>query len=510
MKADKNNKITFVTPDEITVSAVKSEKTAPKKQSFFKSRSFKYGTLATAITALLIIVVIAVNMVFSILTDKYSWALDLTSTGMYDISDATKQVVNSLDESQKIEITVFFDKTEYPYYLSEPIKRFSNLSDNISVSYVDPEKNPAALNQYGSEYNVQQGAVVVKGGDRIRVFNIDDYFTYDQDTGAMYIYIEERLAAATLYAVRETIPVVYFLTGHGEEGYDNLMNLFANNGADVKEINLLTQKPEFEPEAKLIVVCNPTRDYSEDEIRVIDDFLNNDNAFGKNLMYFSATDAPELKNLETMLAKWGIAFDTDMVLDTADNTFQNYQNALLPTYTEEEIMNTGETLSAVTTLLAPNSRSVHTLFTESNLYKTQPIISTSDTSYSRQNSVVSDTLERQPSDKSGPFDIGVLSMMYKYVNNIQVQSYILACGSTDMIESQYFNYTGNSEMFMQLYKIVMDEKDDTILAAQKASSQSVAAITSSQQNTMMVITVIIIPALFLIVGIIVYVRRRFL
>lgn len=505
-----NKKIETVTPDEITVSAVKSEKASQKKHSFFKSRSFKYGSLATAITALLIVVVIAVNMVFSVLTDRYSWALDFTSTGMYDISDSTKQVVNSLDESQKIEITVFYDEVDYPYYLSEPIKRFANLSDNISVTYVDPEKNPAALTQYGSAYNVEKGAVVVKGGDRIRVFNVDDYFTYDNDTGAMYIYVEERLAAATLYAVRETIPVVYFLTGHGEEGYDNLMNLFANNGADVKEVNLLTETPEFEPEAKLIVVCNPTRDYSEDEIRVIDDFLTNNNAFGKNLMYFSATDAPELSNLETMLAKWGIAFDTDMVLDTADNTFQNYQNALMPTYTEEEIMNTGSTLSTVAVMLAPNSRSVHTLFGESNLYKTQSILTTSSTSYSRQNSVVSNSLEREPSDKSGPFDLAVLSMMYKYVNNVQVQSYVLACGSTDMIESQYFNYTGNSEFFMQMYKLVMDEKDDTILAAQKASSQSVATITSSQENTMMVITVIIIPALFLIVGLIVYIRRRFL
>ncbi len=510
MENNMNERNEAVTPDEITVSAVNSENKPAKKQKFFKSRGFKYGTVATVMTALVIVVVIAINMVFSVLTDAYSWALDFTSTGMYDISDETRQVVNSLDPSVEIEVTVFYDETNYPYYLSEPLKRFSNLSENIHLKYIDPEKNPSSLTQYGNEYNVQAGAVVVKNGDRIRVFNVNDYYTVDNDTGAFYIYIEERLAAGTLYVTRDNIPVVYFLTGHGEDGYQNLMNLIANNGADVKEINLLTDKEEFSQNAKLMVICNPTRDYSIDEIRKISDFASNDNMFGKNIMYFSSTDAVELPNIESFLKTWGIALNDDIVLDTADNTFQNFQNALLPTFTTEEIMNTGAKISTVTTLLAPNARSLTKLFPENNLYKTQSIISTSDTSYARASDAINQDLERDPTDKSGPFDIGALSMMYKYVNNIQVQSYLLVCGSVGMIESNYFTYSGNGEMFMQLYKVMMDEQDDTILAAQKASSSSVAAISSRQANTMMVVTVILIPALFLILGLVIYIRRRFL
>ena len=500
-----------VIPDEITVSAMADKKQPPKKQKFFKSRGFKYGSVATIMTALVIVVVIAVNMVFSVLTDRFSWALDFTSTGMYDISDETKQVVNSLDPSVQIEVTVFYDEVNYPYYLSEPLKRFANLSDCIKVSYIDPEKNPSALTQYGNEYNVQSGAVVVKNGDRIRVFNVSDYYSVDSDTGSMYIYLEERLAAGTLYVTRDNIPVVYFLTGHGEAGYENLMNVIANNGADVKEINLLTDEEEFSENAKLMVICNPTRDYSVEEIRKISDFATNDNYFGKNIMYFSSTDSVDLPNIQSYLKDWGIQFNNDIVLDTADNSYQNMQNILLPTITTEEIMNTGATVSTVTTPLAPNARSITKLFESASLYKTQSIISTSDTSYARASDAINQDLERDPSDKSGPHDIGVLSMMYKYVNNIQVQSYLLACGSVHMIsDANSFNYTGNSEMFMQFYKLIMDEQDDTILAAQKASSSSVATITSKQANTMMVVTVILIPALFLILGLVIYIRRRFL
>ena len=74
---------------EFVISAAEAENGKSKKASFFKSRGFKYGSLATALTAILIVVVIAANIVFSILTDTYSWALDFTSTNIYEISDAT-------------------------------------------------------------------------------------------------------------------------------------------------------------------------------------------------------------------------------------------------------------------------------------------------------------------------------------------------------------------------------------------------------------------------------------
>ena len=46
-----------VSAEEITVSAMEGDKKS-KKTGFFKSRGFKYGSFATAMTALLIIVVI--------------------------------------------------------------------------------------------------------------------------------------------------------------------------------------------------------------------------------------------------------------------------------------------------------------------------------------------------------------------------------------------------------------------------------------------------------------------
>lgn len=495
--------------EKVTVVSATAE-TKKAKQSFFKSRSFKYGTMATAITAALIVVVIAANMVFSVLTDSYSWALDLTSTNMYDISDATKQVVDSLDEDEQVKITVFFDETKYPHYLAEPLKRFSNLSDNITYSYVDPEKNPASLTQYGSEYNIESAAVVVECGDRIRVFNINDYFEVDQETGSMYIYLEERLAAGVLFVTKEEVPTVYFLNGHGEEGYEGLMNLFANNGANVEEINLMTDAVEFTSQSRVMVICGPTRDYSDSEIRVIEDFVNNDNELGRNIMYFSSTDSVEVPNLEKFLKSWGVEFNDDLVLES-EYRVGNYPYLVLPQFTTEEIMNTGSTVSTVTSPIMSYARSIKLLFEENGVYKTQPLISSfAETSYSKGTETVTATWDKEENDKSGPFDLSVLSMKYTYRNNIQIQSYLLACGSIEMLNSDYLTYTGNGEYLMQMYKIMVNEQDDTILAARKSSSSTVAVLNSTQTNVMTAVVLAVVPLIFLVVGLVVYIRRRFL
>ena len=491
---------------EITVFANQTEKT--KKSNFFKSRGFKYGSLATALTAALIVVVIAANIVLSLLADTYAWAFDFTSTNLYKISDATKQVINSLDEDVEIEITIMYDETNYPHYIAEPIKRFCNLSDKINYKYIDPEKNPAILTSYGSEYHIKEGAVVIECGDRIRVFNTDDYFSYDQESGAMSIFIEERLAAGILFVTKDEIPVVYFLNGNGEEGYEPLMNVIANNGAEVKEINLMTDKVDFDVNSKLMVICAPTRDYSENEIRRLQDFLSNGNKFGRNLMYFSSTDAPSLPNLENMLKEWGIKFNNDIVLDSVKNV-QSVASYVIPEFTTEEIMSTGAKISAVTLPILPESRSIELLFEENSLYKTQPLItSSSDSSYSRDVANISTSWDKAETDRSGPFVMSALSMKYKYINNVQVQSYIYASGSADMLS--VLTYSGNGEFLMQLYKIMIDEQDETIVAAQKSSSSTIATISGTQMNVMAIVVLGVVPLLFLVVGLVVYIRRRFL
>lgn len=494
---------------EFEISSADKKVGKTKKNGFFTSRGFKYGSLATALTAIIIVAVIAVNLIFSVLSDKYAWSFDITSTDLYAVSDASKQIVNSLDPETEINVTIFSAENNYPYVLSEPIKRFCNLSDKINYSYIDLEKNPAAATKYGAEYSISANSVVVESGDRVRVFDYTDYIE-QQDSGSYSIYIEEKLAAGVLYVTKEDIPVIYFINGHGEEGYETLMKTLANNGAEVEQVNLSTMKEDFSPYGKVMVICQPTRDYAESEIRKIEDFLNNGNMFGRNLMVFSSADSFELPNLERFMALWGIKFGDDTVYDD-ENCYSIYPNMVIPEVTQEEILESGEKFESVIYPIVPNSRSIELTFSEHDIYRTQAVLYTnSDTSYSRPSSDVSNSIGKQPTDIGGSHCVAALSMKYKYESNVRVQSLLFASGSTDMISGTVLSETGNGEILMQIYKMMVNEKDDTIVSAQKSMSSTVATINATQNRIVVIITLIVMPLIFFIIGAVVFIRRRFL
>jgi hypothetical protein len=114
---------------------------AEKGVSFFKSRKFKYGSVATGLTVAFVAVVVIVNIIFSLLADAYSWKLDMTSYDLYSISSSTKQIVNALTKEDTIELTVMYNEEEYPEQFRETVKRFVNLSENFQNDMI-------ARNQY--------------------------------------------------------------------------------------------------------------------------------------------------------------------------------------------------------------------------------------------------------------------------------------------------------------------------------------------------------------------------
>ena len=64
------------------------EKTVKKS---FNKRKFKYGSIATAITVVVIAVIVLVNAVINIASDKVNMSIDLTENGTFEISQETKR-----------------------------------------------------------------------------------------------------------------------------------------------------------------------------------------------------------------------------------------------------------------------------------------------------------------------------------------------------------------------------------------------------------------------------------
>lgn len=484
------------------------------KGNFFKSRKFKYGSVSTALTAVFIALVVIVNVIFTLLTDAYSWQVDVTSYDLYSISDSTKQIVNALTKEDKVELTVMYNEEQYPEQFREMVKRFVNLSDNIECTYVDPDVNPSALTAFGSEYSITEGAIVVKNGERIRVISFSDMYEQDSSTYAITYKVEECLASAVLLVTKEQVPLVYFVTGHGESGYDSFKSLIANNGADVLEVKL-NQLSSFDDMARVMVICGPAIDYSETEIRVLQEFLANDYNYERDLFFFADPEAPDLPNLEAFLAEWGIGLGDNVVLESDNYTAATYASStdsvplyLIPSYTDatvSEVTITADYLSVV-----PNARSIELLFETSGITETVALMTTSEESYAKNFDSVNANYQKADGDAEGPFNVAVAATRYKFLNNVAVESHVFAAGSVDMLGEYYMTYNGNGAFLYNVYQMMVGENESEIVGASKVASSTVMTLDTATVRWGSIIFIAIIPAIFLVIGLVVYIRRRYL
>ena len=75
----------------------------PKKKKKF-SRRLRYGGFATLMIAVFVVVVVIINVIASVLVDKYSLTLDLTSSQVFDLSEETQPYVESIQMPVKITV----------------------------------------------------------------------------------------------------------------------------------------------------------------------------------------------------------------------------------------------------------------------------------------------------------------------------------------------------------------------------------------------------------------------
>lgn len=81
-------------------------KKKPKKKR--DNRRFRFGTMATVLTAAAVAVVVLFNVVVGILADRFPLNLDLTKDKTYSLSDTSLEIIKSVDKD--VQILIFADE----------------------------------------------------------------------------------------------------------------------------------------------------------------------------------------------------------------------------------------------------------------------------------------------------------------------------------------------------------------------------------------------------------------
>lgn len=499
----------------------------------------KYYSVNTAFTLVFIAAAVLVNLFFGILANKVNLRLDLTSEGIFTLSDTSKSLISELEAAgKKAELIICCDEetakgasettsssVSVTKYIVDTCEGYAKAYSGISVAYVNPTYNPSYYKSRGIELNdgtdsSVTGAVVMA--------------VYSPDTGRYklikstavenleYVGFERRLASATLFVSKDNLQTVGVITGHGEEEVPYYQQILEDNGYILEYIKL-SDYEKIPDSISMLVIANPSRTYDTDEIAKIDAFLSNGEQLGKHLMVFGDLDMSDNLLLETYLRdEWGVSIEKECVFDTNSDYVYELKSAgitfLTVDYAEKNIAGSLASSKAPLRVLLGKTRRVSRAFSDLDNISTYPLLSSSDSSYSKKIVLYQNgnTYNKEAGDAEGPFDIGVMSEKYRYDGTLKVTSNVAVFGTTSLLDSVFLsNYYGSTSssadyiLNLTKYLVASTEQIDTDIVSVDLAGDSLTFESNTQFVLAFSSIVILLPLLFAGIGLFRLIKRKY-
>lgn len=516
------------------------QKKDKKVRNPFKNKKFKYGSLSVVFTVIFVAAIVLVNVIFNLLLDRFDVKADLTDGGIYSLGEELSEFAKNSDST----VNFYFTSTEenltgagsvYKQTV-EFVKNLTNLNKKYSVQYIDLLTNPSFSEKYSAN---SEGGLVVECEEtsRYKTFDIGSDFlryvlqdgnSYDASTAQMMVMygyqvtdqtsIAEQELLSAIMSVTKVNPIkVAFATGFGETANTALVSLLEKNAYIVDTLDVDTAA-EIPAEYEILVINGPTMDYSDEVLDKIDAWLSNGGLFGKNLMYFASVNNPtSTPKINAFLSEWGISVDEGYSLQLDGNYAYSVQGMGTPFYQRAELISDTDfykaaQIGANTSFRVNGFRPVRMLWEENSNYANTALIR----SYG-ENSVImpfdatSETWSEDTAER-GQFNVLVEASKVRFEGTEATYSRVIVGGS-ELLFDEYFitatNYN-NGDAAIALFNAVSGNTDQSVTITPKSFTATTYEIDKSQQFGIGITFAVIIPAVIIVIGIVIWVRRRHL
>lgn len=499
----------------------KNKKSKPQKEKgkfkkFMKSRKAKHGTVAMAITALVIVMVIVLNIIIGLLVNRFpDLELDLTSNNSFALQDDTIDYVSHLNNDVTVYILMEKDKFEsqgtYFVQAQKMLNKMASKSDGkMKIKYVDLTSNPSFTSNYPNvdwQSSSANNIVLVESGKQYKVLTLTDCFEYDEQTYNYYgtysftgTKIEQAVVTAILNVTTDDKVVVDMIKGNNEQDYSSLKSLLENNAYQVNEVSLATG--DFDKDAKVAIMYAPSVDLDEKIVEKLSTWLSNDGKYGRSLIYVPTADMGEMPNLDDFLKEWGMSIDRGYVFETDETALVNASSPYAFTvsygdYYKDNLKNSKipVVVSESHAVNITDENTAHALLKTTNKAGVLPI--DADKSWDYKDAITGNG-ENVAAE-------GVMT------NEDKKSSRVVVFGSYVMFSDTIMQYNSfnNSAYFMNVINTIADKEDVGITIESTSIDNTELGITDvATQNTMLVVFVIVIPIAILVAGFVFWLRRR--
>ena len=527
-----------------------AEKPARAKKPAFNKRNMKHGTMAVVLTVLFIAGVVVLNVIVGLISERFDTTADLTDTGIYTLDEQTLTYLEDL--SKDVTVSVMNSETNFEgggtYYKSvnELLKKMAMENEHFKLQYLQIDQNPDFTSRFNGE-TLSENYIVVESKDtnRHRIITPASYFSCPtfRDNLSQYGYPEsyieqyveqyvnssyasqiiegsnvEQAAISALMYVTNTDPVrVAFTEGFGEQDSSTLSSLLDKNGYDVETINIQSVS-EIDSGIDYIVMFAPARDYDNDSLTKLSKFLDNGGAFGKNLVYFASYSQPEyspaedsessMKNLASFLAEWGIEIGDSLVFQSnASYSYGGMEFAHLQEIQDTDYAGTAYGSSLIT--YDAYIRPVIQIWDggSKGSVEQEILIKSYSGAYLRPLNTLSDESFDKSSAESGAFNDAVCA--YKVHSSTQAVTRVVAFGSDMIASSGFMSYANaNNQDFMVNMFNYISGKTAGVTITSKSFSNVGFEVNQENSNVLAIVLCIVIPIVVIVLGIVIWVRRR--
>jgi ABC-2 type transport system permease protein len=474
-------------------------------KGFFKKKKLTYHLNAMILTLIIIGIMVLVNYIVFIHDIRF----DCTANRIYSLSEQSKQFLTNFVND--IKVLGFFKNNTDTTMIRQLLKSYEDFSDNIKVSFVDPEKEPRMANQYGVD---SYGVIVFIGPERKKKLNINSLYTYSNITGKSIFKGEQEFTRAIIDVTKENTSTICFTKGHEEYSLEKELKKFKDalegEGYKLSSNNLV--QSGISDETDLIVIAGPKRDFHYSEISLIKKFIDR----GGNIFFFIEPPinlkANSLKNINAFLSDTlAVNIGERIVIDDKQSY---YFDPYSPIANMKSHPITDKLIEEEMSIVLPLSRNLSKNYDYKGLANAKQLLNSSKHSWG-ESDFMAEKIYKDADDLEGPLCLGfsVTKPISKSKNSSgeeasdEMRAVIL--GSTAIITDKVFNIQANGDFIINCVNWLTNQEEKINIKPKEIDAESIN-LTPSVGKAIFYGTVVILPIFIFIIGSFVWFRRKYL
>lgn len=476
-----------------------------KRRYSVSAKNLSLGAYSTGMIAVTAAACVVLNIVVGEL--PASWvSIDVTAEKLYSLTEQTKEFVAGINED--VTIYVIAAKESSDSTLRQTLQRYDDLSEHITVEYVDPNVNPRFYTQY-TDGSITMNSLIVVSGKRNKVIDYSaiyetsydyDYYTGSYSGSTSGYDGEGQITSALDYVLSDEMPKIYITEGHGEYTFSSTFtDALKKENVDYETVNLLNYETVPE-DAACVIINGAVKDFSADDTEKVIAYLEQG---GSVILVAGYTKETEMPNLDRLYAYMGLGMVDGLIVE---QSAQNYY--MIPYYLLPELKSSTYTAGIYGSyyIFAPYAQGIEILDEEAEGMTYNSFMTTSDKAFSKTGDANLQNYKKSDGDIEGPFAIGV-SAVKELEDGAQAAMVVFGCEQLFTDDANSMVSGANLTMFTNTISGFVNHE---VSISIPVKSYDVSYLTIPQGTAALIglITVVIVPAGCLAAGFCIWFRRR--